>query len=88
MLWWQDFRLHGYVDLDFAGDIDSQKSTIGYVFTLKNGPLSWVSRLQKVVTLSMTEAEYVAMIEACKKLIWLKDFMNEFDKEQVTSLYN
>jgi len=47
-----------------------------------------VSRLQKVVTLSMTEAEYVAMIEACKKLIWLKDFMKEFDKDQVTSLYN
>ena len=47
-----------------------------------------MSRLQKIVALSMMEAEYVAATEACKELIWLKNFMKEF-KEQVTpSLYN
>ena len=30
-----DVRLHGYVDSDFASDIDRRKST-GYVFTLGN----------------------------------------------------
>ena len=27
-------KLHGYVDVDFAGDIDSRKSTTGFIFTL------------------------------------------------------
>ena len=46
-------------------------------------------RLQKIVALSMMEAEYVAATEACKNLIWLKNFMKELGKEQVTpSLHN
>jgi len=59
---------------DFADDVDSQRSTIGYVFTLKSGVVSWVSRLQKIVTLSTTEAKYVAATEACNELIWLNNF--------------
>ena len=43
-----------------------------------------MSRLQKIITLSMTEAEYVAMIEPCNELILLKDFMKELGKEQVS----
>ena len=39
-----NIRLHGYVNFDFAGDVNSQ-STIGYVFTLGSGAVSWVSRL-------------------------------------------
>jgi len=64
-----DVRMHGYVNSDFASDVDSQKSTTGYVFTLRSGAVSSVLRLQKVVTLSTTEAEYVAVIEACKELL-------------------
>ena len=55
-----DIRLYGYVDSDFASDVDSRKSTIGYVFTLKSETVSWVSRLQKIVALSTTDAKYVA----------------------------
>jgi len=36
-------RLHGYVDFDFAGDVDSRKSTVGYIFILRSGAVSWVS---------------------------------------------
>jgi len=66
-----DICLHEYVDSDFACDVDSQKSTAGYVFTLGSRAVSWASRLQKIVALSTTEAEYVAATEACKELIWL-----------------
>jgi len=59
-------QLLGYVDSNFAGDVDSWRSTTGYVFTLGSGAVSWVSRLQKVIVLSTTEEEYVATIEACK----------------------
>ena len=43
-----------------------------------------MSMLQKKVALSMTEDEYVVVIEACKELIWLKNFMEELVKEQMS----
>ena len=52
-------KLQGYVDADFTDDIDSRKSTTGFVFTLGGTTISWASNLQKIFTLSTTEAEYV-----------------------------
>ncbi|GJZ90347.1 hypothetical protein Tco_0662274 [Tanacetum coccineum] len=40
------------------------------------------SRLQKCVTLSTTEAEYMAAAEACKELLWLKRFLQELGFKQ------
>ena len=40
-----DFTIKGYVDSDFSGDLDKIKSTLGYVFTLVGGAVSWVSKL-------------------------------------------
>ncbi|KAG8504212.1 hypothetical protein CXB51_002567 [Gossypium anomalum] len=51
----------GYVDSDYASDLDKQRSTTGYVFTLAGGPISWKSTLQCTVALSTTEAEYMAV---------------------------
>ena len=48
--------LQGYVDSDMAGDIDSRRSTTGYVFTVGGTAVSWISRLQRVVALSTAEA--------------------------------
>ena len=59
----------GYVDSDYAGDLDKRRSTIGYVFTFSQAPVSWRSILQSTVALSTTEAEYMAMTEAMKEAI-------------------
>uniref|UniRef100_A0A7N2N871 Retrovirus-related Pol polyprotein from transposon TNT 1-94 n=1 Tax=Quercus lobata TaxID=97700 RepID=A0A7N2N871_QUELO len=75
-------KLQGYVDADFTGDIDSRKSTIGFVFTLDGTAISWASNLQKIVTLSTTEAEYVAATEIGKEMIWLHGFLDELGKKQ------
>ncbi|KAL2231966.1 UNVERIFIED_CONTAM: Retrovirus-related Pol polyprotein from transposon TNT 1-94 [Sesamum indicum] len=75
--------LFGFVDADFAGsDYDKRRSTTGYVFTYGGTAVSWVSKLQKVVTLSTTEAEYAAVTEAAKELIWLQHFLGELGKPQ------
>ena len=42
-------------------DADIRRSTIGYVYTLGGTAVSWGSQLQKIVALSTTEAEYVAI---------------------------
>lgn len=46
----------GFVDSDFAGNIDTRKSLSGYVFTLYGTTISWRAVLQSVVALSTTEA--------------------------------
>ena len=74
--------LDGYTDADMAGDIDSRKSTSGFLMRLARGAISWQSKLQKCVALSTTEAEYIAMTEACKDLLWLKEFLQELGLKQ------
>ena len=53
-------KLQDYVNADFAGDVDSRKSTTRFVFTLGSTTISWASNLQKITTLSTTETVYVA----------------------------
>jgi len=55
-----DYRLVGYSDSNWCGDIDDRKSTSGYVFLLGNTAFTWLSKKQPIVTLSTCEAEYVA----------------------------
>ena len=63
--------LTGYVDADYAQDLDKRRSISGFVFTLGGGCISWKAILQKCVSQSTTEAEYVAAAEAAKEAIWL-----------------
>jgi hypothetical protein len=62
-----------------------QRSTKGYDFTVGGTTISWISKLQKVVSLSTTEAEYVVATEASKEMIWLQRFMEELGKKQENS---
>ena len=80
-----DIVIQGYVDAYMAGDKDNRRSTTGYVFTVGGTIVSWISKLQQVVTLSTIEAEYVAAIEASKGVIWLQRFMEELGKKQENS---
>ena len=70
-------HLVGYVDSDYAGDLDKRRSTTGYVFTIAGGPVSWRSTLQSTVALSTTEAEYMAVTEAFKEAIWLHGLVED-----------
>ena len=67
----------GYSDSDYAGDVDTRRSMTGYVFTLGGSVVSWKATLQPTVTLSTTEAEYMALTEAAKEGIWLKGLVSD-----------
>ena len=69
--------LVGYVDSDYAGDLDKRRSLTGYVFTLGGSAISWKASLQPVVALSTTEAEYIAVTEVIKEGIWLRGLLGE-----------
>lgn len=75
-------NLIGYSDSDFAGDLDTRKSTTGYIFMLNGGPISWASQKQSCIALSTTEAEFMAGCEAAKNLLWLRQFFKEIEINQ------
>ncbi|KAE8715745.1 hypothetical protein F3Y22_tig00110160pilonHSYRG00324 [Hibiscus syriacus] len=72
----------GYVDSDYAGDLDNRRSMTGYIFTLGGGPICWKSTVQSVVALSTTEAEYMAAVEAVKEALWLTGLVKELGVQQ------
>ena len=74
--------LEGYTDADIEGDLDGRKPISGYLFTFAGGAVSWQSRLQKCVTLSTTEVEYITVTEVGKKIFWLKKFFQELGLKQ------
>lgn len=69
-------ELVSYSDADYAGDVETRRSTTGYVFSMANGPITWSAERQKLVTLSTTEAEYVAAATAAKELIWIRKLLS------------
>lgn len=73
-----DEALCGYSDSDWAGDIESRRSTSGFIFLYCGGVVSWASRRQTCVTLSSMEAEYVALTQACQETIWLRKLLRDF----------
>ncbi|KAH9678410.1 hypothetical protein KPL71_025698 [Citrus sinensis] len=77
-------KLVGYVDSDFAGDLDKMRSQTGFIFTLGGCTVNWKATLQSVVALSTTEAEYTAAAEAFKEAIWLKRMVPELGAKQET----
>ena len=67
--------LSGYSDADWAGDLDTRRSTSGYLFMIGGATVSWSSKKQATVAKSTTEAEYVALSFAAQEAIWLRRLM-------------
>ena len=70
--------LQAYSDADFANDPETRRSVSGQIIINNNGPIVWASNQQKVVTLSSTEAEFLAACEATKSLLWIKQIFLDF----------
>lgn len=70
-------KLVGYSDADYASEVETRRSTTGYLFELARGPVTWSSQRQKLVTLSTTESEYVAASAASREAIWLRKLLRD-----------
>ena len=76
--------LAGYSDVDWAGCIDDRKSTLGGCFYLGNNLVSWMSKNQNSVSLSMVVAEYIAGASCCAQLLWMKKLLQDYGITQDT----
>lgn len=81
--------LIGYTDSDWAGDKNDRKSVSGYVFKVYGNVVSWSSRKQPTVSLSSTEAEYMALSDGICEAKWLRSLLGEIgiDCSQSTNIY-
>lgn len=74
--------LVGYSDADWAGDLDTRRSTSGYVFQIQGNTVSWCSKRQASVSKSSTEAEYIALSGASQEGIWIRRLLADINLEQ------
>ena len=65
-----------YTDADRMSNED-QHAISGCAFLIDRGAISWSSKQQSIVTLSTTEAEYIAATHAAKEAIWLREFISK-----------
>lgn len=69
--------LHVFTDADWGGDLDTRRLTGGYCFLLSQAAICWSSKKQPSVSLSSTEAEYMALSKAAIEAIWLQRLLTD-----------
>jgi hypothetical protein len=77
-LWYKqmdEVKLHGFMDVDWAGNPTDRKSTSGGIFSIGSTVVSWYSRKQTSVALSSVEVEYMAASQAACEAIWMRKIL-------------
>lgn len=73
--------LFGVVDADWGSNAIDRKSYSGFAFILAGAPISWEARKQQSIALSSTEAEYMAISDATKEAMYLRDVLGNVGME-------
>jgi hypothetical protein len=79
-----------YTDVDWVGSIDDRKSTSGVALYLGKCLVAWASKKQSSVSLSTTEAKYIAAAACCTQDIWMKQTLEDIQvkhNEPIPILY-
>ena len=64
-------------DSDWASDPTTRRSQTGFFLKLASGTFSWQSRAQTTIALSSTEAEYMALSDCSRQVVWIRTLMSE-----------
>ena len=80
-----DLKVDAYPDADFAGlygyaeitNPECVKSRTGFLITVSDCPVVWVSKLQTETALSTMEAEIIALAHCCRELFPVIDIVKE-----------
>ncbi|POM75314.1 mitochondrial protein [Phytophthora palmivora] len=75
-------ELTAYSDADWAGNHDDRRSVSGVMLMMCGAPVVWRSTFQKTVALSSTEAEYMALSDCIKEVVWMRRLLKDIAAEQ------
>lgn len=71
--------IHTYVDANWGGE--GARSSHGFITYFLNCPISWTSKRQTCVASSTCHAEYMAMGNASRDAIWLRNLIEDLTGE-------
>ncbi|CAN6458627.1 unnamed protein product [Victoria cruziana] len=77
----ENMCIEGHSDADWAGPVDTRRSTTGYCVFLDGNLAIWRSKRQTVCARSSAEAEYRAVVMGITKLLWLKIVLRDLGME-------
>ena len=77
-----DGDIQGFTDADWGGDLETRKSTSGYIFLFGSTAVTWKTKLQSIVAASTLEAEYIAQAFCVREAIWLRKLIKDFGLKQ------
>ena len=69
--------IEGFSNSDWARCVDTHQLTSGFMWIMGGGTICWRSKLQSIVALSSTEAEYIGATPAVHEILWLRDLLCE-----------
>jgi hypothetical protein len=74
--------LVGYVDSDWAAHTTKRTSLTGIILMYAGGVVSYKTKFQPVIAHSMTEAEFVAVCDAAKMILFYRSLMDDMNIPQ------
>ena len=89
ILYQRDFKsgvLEAFSDADYAGDVETRRSTSGVVCKYAGGIISWLSKKQASVSMSTTESEFIAASEGAKEVVWLTRLLGNLTEVKETPI--
>lgn len=69
--------LVAFSDSDWGSDLNDRRSQTGYILKLAGGVFSWNSRAQRSVASSSMDAEYMALSDCSRQVIWVRTLLTE-----------
>lgn len=81
-----NLNLHAYSDAAHGDNVPSRKSTGGYVIFLAGAPVLWKVKKQSIVTISLTEAEFINLSPTGQALIWINSILDDLGIKQKAPL--
>ena len=68
-------KVQGFIDVDWEGSPSKRKSTSEGIFSIGSVAISWYTKKQRLVALSLTKAEYMVAIQAACEAIWMRKIL-------------
>lgn len=80
------YDLIRYVKSNFAGYLEDRKFVMGYYFFFNRAVVLWSSKKQRIVSISTTKAEYIALEYAARKVVYIWCFINKLKPDIILEI--